>query len=52
MEVVAGVNLPMLIKLAIYREGKSINELAEFITQYGQKNIYLATDVLKARKKE
>lgn len=52
VEVVAGVNLPMLIKLAIYREGKSINELAEFITQYGQKNIYLATDVLKARKKE
>jgi len=52
VEVVAGVNLPMLIKLAIYREGKSINELAEFITQYGQKNIYLATDVLKVRKKE
>ncbi len=52
VEVVAGVNLPMLIKLTIYREGKSINELAEFITQYGQKNIYLATDVLKARKKE
>ncbi len=52
VEVVAGVNLPMLIKLTTYREGKSINELAEFITQYGQKNIYLATDVLKARKKE
>ncbi len=51
IEVVAGVNLPMLIKLTTYREGKSIDELAEFITQYGQKNIYLATDVLKARKK-
>jgi len=52
IEVVAGVNLPMLIKLTTYREGKSIDELAGFITQYGQKNIYLATDVLKARKKE
>jgi PTS system mannose-specific IIA component len=52
VEVVAGVNLPMLIKLTTYREGRSIDELAEFITRYGQKNIYLATDVLKARKKE
>ncbi len=52
VEVVAGVNLPMLIKLVTYREGKSIDELASFITLYGQKNIYLATDVLKARKKD
>ncbi|HOW56263.1 MAG TPA: PTS sugar transporter subunit IIA [Syntrophorhabdaceae bacterium] len=52
VEVVAGVNLPMLIKLVTYREGKPLDELASFITQYGQKNIYLATDVLKARKKE
>ncbi|HEY3278801.1 MAG TPA: PTS sugar transporter subunit IIA [Syntrophorhabdaceae bacterium] len=52
VEVVAGVNLPMLIKLVSYREGKSLNELARFIAQYGQKNIYLATDVLKARKKD
>jgi len=52
VEVVAGVNLPMLIKLVTCRENKNINELAHFITEYGQKNIYLATDVLKARKKE
>jgi len=52
VEVVAGVNLPMLIKLVTYREGKDIDELSHFITEYGQRNIYLATDVLKARKKE
>ncbi len=52
VEVVAGVNLPMLIKLVTYREGKTLGELANFITQYGQKNIYRATDVLKARKKD
>ncbi len=52
VEVVAGVNLPMLIKLVTFREEKGISELAPFITEYGQKNIYLATDVLKARKKE
>ncbi|HOC45558.1 MAG: PTS sugar transporter subunit IIA [Syntrophorhabdaceae bacterium] len=52
VEVVAGVNLPMLIKLVTYREGRKLGELANFITQYGQKNIYRATDVLKARKKD
>lgn len=52
VEVVAGVNLPMLIKLVTYREGRALDELASFITQYGQKNINLATDVLKARKKD
>jgi PTS system mannose-specific IIA component len=52
IEVVAGVNLPMLIKLATFREEKNLVELAGFITRYGQQNIYLATDVLKARKKE
>lgn len=52
VEVVAGVNLPMLIKLVTHREGRGIEELSRFITEYGQKNIYLATDVLKTRKKE
>lgn len=52
VEVVAGVNLPMLIKLVSFRENRRTDELAHFITEYGQKNIYLATDVLKARKKE
>ncbi|HOF56762.1 MAG TPA: PTS sugar transporter subunit IIA [Syntrophorhabdaceae bacterium] len=52
VEVVTGVNLPMLIKLNTYREGKKLGELARFITQYGRNNIYLATDVLKPHKKE
>jgi mannose PTS system EIIA component len=52
VEVVAGVNLPMLIKLITYREGRPLDELASFITQYGQNNIYLATDILKTRRKE
>lgn len=50
IELVSGVNLPMLIKLTSYREGKTLDELARFITEYGQKNIYLAQDVLKVRK--
>lgn len=52
IELVSGVNLPMLIKLTSYRAGKTLDELARFIAEYGQKNIYLAKDVLKSKKKE
>ena len=52
VEVVTGVNLPMLIKLVTYRREKVLSELAEFIASYGKKNIYLATDVLRSKKAE
>jgi mannose PTS system EIIA component len=52
VEVVTGTNLPMLIKLVTYRQGKSLSDLAGFITNYGKKNIYLATDVLNMKKVE
>ena len=52
MEVVTGTNLPMLIKLVTYRQGKGLSELAGFIASYGKKNIYLATDVLNMKKAE
>jgi mannose PTS system EIIA component len=50
VEVVTGTNLPMLIKLVTYRQGRSLSELASFIANYGKKNIYLATDVLNMKK--
>jgi len=52
VEVVSGVNLPMLIKLVTYRSGKALGELTEFISNYGKKNIYVATDVLRNKKVE
>ena len=52
VEVVTGVNLPMLIKLVTYRQDKVLTELAEFISNYGKKNIYIATDVLRNKKEE
>ena len=52
VEVVTGVNLPMLIKLVTYRLDKTLPELAEFIASYGKKNIYLATDLLRNKKPE
>lgn len=39
VEVVAGVNMPMLMKVATARSGVSAAELAEFIRRYGQDHI-------------
>jgi PTS system mannose-specific IIA component len=46
VEVVTGLNLPMLIKLATLRESKSLEELATFIKEYGQRNISVASELL------
>jgi len=49
IEVITGVNLPMLLKLATYHDNLDLEQLAAFITDYGQKNINLASEVLKKR---
>ena len=46
IEVVTGINLPMLIKLATLREDKSVEELAVFIKEYGRRNISVASELL------
>jgi PTS system mannose-specific IIA component len=46
VEVVTGMNLPMLIKLATLQEEKSLEELATFIKEYGQRNISVASELL------
>ena len=46
VEVVTGVNLPMLIKLATLSEPKPLEELAVFIKSYGQRNISVASEIL------
>jgi PTS system mannose-specific IIA component len=47
VEIVTGVNLPMLIKLSTLREEQTLDELASFIKSYGQKNIHLASEILE-----
>jgi len=47
IEVITGVNLPMLIKLASFRGERPLQEVAAFIREYGQKNIALAGEVLR-----
>ncbi len=50
LEVVTGVNLPMLVKLSTCRaEGASLRDTAQMLTGYGQKNITLASDLLRTR---
>lgn len=46
LEVVTGINLPMLIKLATMKEPKTLSELATFIKEYGQRNISVASELL------
>jgi PTS system mannose-specific IIA component len=50
LEVVTGVNLPMILKLATARaEGLQLRAAAELVTSHGQKNITLASDLLRSR---
>jgi PTS system mannose-specific IIA component len=51
VEVVTGMNLPMLIKLATLREEKPLEELASFIKSYGQRNISVASEILPEARK-
>ncbi len=46
VEVVTGVNLPMLIKLATLREERPLEELAVFVKEYGRRNISVARELL------
>lgn len=50
VEVVTGINLPMLIKLATMREEKSLEDLAAFIKEYGRRNISVASELVSEDK--
>lgn len=49
VEVVTGVNLPMLLKLSEVPEGVSLKDFAVHIRDYGMKNIYLASEILNKK---
>ena len=49
LEVVTGVNLPMILKLATARADLGLRAAAELATGYGQKNITLASELLRGR---
>jgi len=51
VEVVTGVNLPMVIKLASQSEAESPAEVARRVRDQGREGIYLAGDLLAPQKK-
>ena len=51
IEVLTGVNLPVVVRAAKMRGDKSVDELAENLQAYGRKSISLASGVLKGNKR-
>lgn len=50
VEVVTGVNLPMVIRLASQSEGEKLIEVARQIREQGREAIYLAGELLQPQK--
>jgi PTS system mannose-specific IIA component len=48
VEIVTGVNLPMLIKLTTLREG-DLAEVARVIREQGKSAIYVASEILEKK---
>jgi PTS system mannose-specific IIA component len=51
IEVISGVNLPMLIRSVNSRKDRTISNLAELVETFGKKSISLASGILKGNKK-
>jgi PTS system mannose-specific IIA component len=51
IEVLTGVNLPVLIRAAKMRKDKNLSEIAESVQAYGRRSISLASGVLKGNKR-
>jgi mannose PTS system EIIA component len=49
VEVLSGLNLPMLIQVSNSREGRSLKELAKVVKEAGQRNINLASEILQKK---
>lgn len=50
VEIITGVNLPMIIKLASQQKDESLNVLAGKVREQGQKNIYIASEVMSPKR--
>ena len=52
VEVVTGINLPMVIALAHSREGHSLSEVANMAMTAGRRSISLASELLKPKEEK
>jgi mannose/fructose-specific phosphotransferase system component IIA len=48
VDVVTGVNLPMIIKIANQKEGDTLESLARIVRDQGRSSIAMASDFLGA----
>lgn len=51
IEVISGVNLPVVIRAINYRQKKELMELAQDLEVFGKKSISLASSLLKGNKR-
>jgi PTS system mannose-specific IIA component len=51
VEVLSGVNLPMVIKAVGLRNEKNLSEMAQALEAFGKKSITLASGILKGNKR-
>jgi PTS system mannose-specific IIA component len=51
VEVISGVNLPILLRAVTTRKEMELNELATSLETYGKKSISLASGILKGNKR-
>ena len=49
VEVLTGLNLPMLIQISNCRQGRTLKDLAKMVKDAGQRNINLASEVLQKK---
>ncbi len=49
VEVVTGVNLPMLLKLATLRRADNLQEVARLVREHGQSAVWVASDLLQKK---
>jgi len=49
VEIITGVNLPMLIKFVSLQRSKNLKEVAKKVVEQGKKNIHLASALLNTK---
>ena len=50
VEIITGVNLPMLIKFVSLQRSNNLKDVAKKVIEQGKKNIHLASDLLSSKK--
>ena len=49
MEIISGVNLPILIKAVSMQKNSDLKTMAVKLKEYGKENIYLSSEILKGK---